>query len=69
MSIIIKHGKYYSVYQNLVNVKVKSGDQVDAKEEIGEIFCDVNNGSNSILKFMIFDEKEKVDPEVWITKK
>jgi murein hydrolase activator len=69
MSIIIKHGKYYSVYQNLVNVKVKSGDQVESKQELGEIFCDSNNGSNSILKFMIFDEKEKVDPEIWITKK
>jgi septal ring factor EnvC (AmiA/AmiB activator) len=69
MSIIIKHGKYYSVYQNLVNVKVNPGEQVEARQEIGEIFCDVNNGSNSILKFMIFDEKEKVDPEMWITKK
>jgi septal ring factor EnvC (AmiA/AmiB activator) len=69
MSIIIKHGKYYSVYQNLINVKVKSGDQVEARQEIGEIFCDINSGSNSILKFMIFDEKEKVDPEIWITKK
>ncbi|MGD0583146.1 MAG: peptidoglycan DD-metalloendopeptidase family protein [Bacteroidales bacterium] len=69
MSIIIKHGKYYSVYQNLVNVRVKSGDQVETKQEIGEVFCDINNGSNSILKFMIFDEKEKVDPELWIAKK
>jgi murein hydrolase activator len=69
MSIIIKHGKYYSVYQNLVNVRVKPGEQVDIKQVIGEVFCDVNNGSNSILKFMIFDEKEKVDPELWIAKK
>lgn len=69
MSIIIKHGKYYSVYQNLINVKVKPGDQVETKQELGEVFCDTGNGSNSILKFMIFDEKEKVDPELWITKK
>lgn len=69
MSIIIKHGKYYSVYQNLVNVRVKPGEQVEIKQVIGEVYCDVNNGSNSILKFMIFDEKEKVDPELWIAKK
>lgn len=69
MSIIIKHGKYYSVYQNLVNVKVKSGDQVEIKQDLGEVFCDTSSGSNSILKFMIFEEKEKVDPEMWITKK
>jgi murein hydrolase activator len=69
MSIIIKHGRYYSVYQNLINVKVKTGEQVDTKQELGDLFCDTNNGSNSILKFMIFDEKEKVDPEQWITRK
>ena len=69
MSIIIKHGKYYSVYQNLVNVKIKPGEQVETKQDLGEVYCDTSNGSGSILKFMIFDEKEKVDPEVWIAKK
>jgi septal ring factor EnvC (AmiA/AmiB activator) len=69
MSIIVKHGRFYSVYQNLVNVKVKAGDQVEAKQELGEIYCDTNNDSNSILKFMIFDENVKVDPEIWISKR
>jgi len=69
MSIIIKHGKFYSVYQNLINIKVKTGDMVDTKQEIGEVYCDLDNGSKSILKFMIFEEKEKLDPELWIVKK
>jgi len=69
MSIIVKHGKYFSVYQNLVNVKVVKNQMIDTKQEIGEVFCDEKNGSASVLKFMIFEEREKVDPEVCITKK
>jgi murein hydrolase activator len=66
--IIIRHGKYHTVYQNLVNVVVKQGDMVDLKQEIGEVFCDIDNGSKSVLKFMIFQEKY-LDPEIWISKK
>jgi len=69
MSLIIKHGKYFSVYQNLVNVKVSINQMVNTKQELGEVFCDEKNGSTSVLKFMIFEEREKVDPELWIVKK
>jgi septal ring factor EnvC (AmiA/AmiB activator) len=69
MAIIIRHGKYYSVYQNLVKVKVKKDDMVETKQEIAEVFCDNENGSKSILTFMIFEEREKFDPELWIAKK
>lgn len=68
MAIIIRHGKYLSVYQNLINVIVKSGDNVELKQEIGEVFCDRENGAKSILKFMIFNDKY-LDPELWIAKK
>jgi septal ring factor EnvC (AmiA/AmiB activator) len=67
-AIIIRHGKYFSVYQNIVNVKVKAGDNVELKQEIGNVFFDQENGSKSILNFMIFDEKY-LDPELWIAKK
>ena len=67
--ILIKHGKYYTVYQDLVNVKVKTGDLVETKQEIAEVFSDADNGSKAVLKFLIFEEKEKVDPEIWIAKK
>jgi septal ring factor EnvC (AmiA/AmiB activator) len=65
---IIRHGKYLSVYQNIVDLKVKAGDKVDTKQEIGNVFCEKENGNKSILKFMIFEEKEKLDPEAWILK-
>jgi septal ring factor EnvC (AmiA/AmiB activator) len=68
MTIIIRHGKYLSVYQNIIDVKVKPGDKVETKQEIGYVYCETKNSNKSILKFMIFEESEKLDPEIWIVK-
>jgi septal ring factor EnvC (AmiA/AmiB activator) len=65
MTIIIRHGQYLSVYTNIVNVKVKQGDKVVTKQEIGEVYS--NSDANSTLKFMIFTT-EYLDPEAWISK-
>lgn len=68
MAIIIRHGKYLTVYQNVVDLKVKAGDKVETKQEIGSVYCEKENENKAILQFMIFDEKEKLDPEAWISK-
>jgi len=68
MTIIIRHGKYLTVYNNLINVKVKTGDKVETKQEIGEVFNDPDANNNCTLKFMIFEQKY-LDPELWIAKK
>jgi septal ring factor EnvC (AmiA/AmiB activator) len=67
-TVIIRHGKYLTVYQNIVDLKVKTGEKVETKQEIGIVFCETNNGNKAILKFMIYEEKEKQDPESWISK-
>jgi len=67
MTVIVSHGKYRSVYNNLINVKVKKGDKVETKQEIGEVFRNTGEESTSTMKFMIYDEKY-LDPEQWITK-
>jgi|WetSurMetagenome_2_1015567.scaffolds.fasta_scaffold00405_25 murein hydrolase activator len=69
MAVIIRHGKYLTVYQNLVNIRVKAGEKVETKQVIGNVFTDSENGNKAILKFMIFEEKVKLDPELWISKK
>jgi len=68
MTVIVRHGKYYSVYNNLVNIKVKKGDQVDTKQELGEVFKNPGGDGTSTMKFMIFEEKKHLDPELWIAK-
>jgi septal ring factor EnvC (AmiA/AmiB activator) len=68
MIVIIRHGKYLSVYQNIVDLKVKRGDKVDTKQEIGNVYCEKENANKSILKFMIYEEKDSLNPEAWISK-
>jgi septal ring factor EnvC (AmiA/AmiB activator) len=69
MTVIIRHGKYLSVYANIAYVRVKPGDRVVAKQDIGDVYLDPGNGNNCVLKFMIFETNMKyLDPEIWITK-
>jgi septal ring factor EnvC (AmiA/AmiB activator) len=67
MTVIIRHGKYLSVYSNLIKVKVKTGDLVNTKQEIGEVFQDPGDNNNCIIKLMIFEQKY-LNPEEWIAK-
>jgi len=69
MAVIIRHGKYLTVYQNLVNVRVKAGDSVITGQEMGEVYLDNAGGNKAVLKFMIYEEKKKLDPELWLLKK
>jgi murein hydrolase activator len=69
MTVIIRHGKYLTVYANIINVKVKQGDKIAVKQEIGDIFSEKGDGNNCVLKFMIFEANAKyMDPEAWISK-
>lgn len=68
MTVIIKHGKYLSVYNNLVRVRVKKGDNVDTKQIVGDIYQNPDENNNCTLKFMIFEDRNALDPEAWITK-
>lgn len=65
-AVIIRHGKYLSVYSNLREVTVKKGDKVATKQEIGTVYTDREDGNKSILKFQIWEENQKLDPEDWL---
>ncbi len=69
MAVILRHGKYLTVYQNLINVRVKAGDSISLGQVLGDVYPDSSNGGKSVLKFMIYEEKKKLDPEVWLLKK
>lgn len=69
MAVIIRHGKYLTVYQNLVNIKVKAGENVATGQELGEVFSDLEEGNKAVLKFMVYEEKTKLNPELWLVKK
>ncbi len=66
-AVLIKHGNYYTVYDNLTSVTVKAGQQVKAKQEIGTIYTDPETNS-TVLQLQIWRELEKLDPEQWLSK-
>jgi len=68
MAVIIRHGNYLTVYSNLSDVFVKAGQQVDIKEEIGRIFTDQSDDNKTVLKFQLWRESTKLDPEDWLSR-
>ncbi|MDR1103315.1 MAG: peptidoglycan DD-metalloendopeptidase family protein [Tannerella sp.] len=62
--IIIRHGKYLTVYGNLRAVYVKQGDKVSTRQKLGKIATDIHNAT--ILHFEIRREKEKLNPRQWL---
>jgi septal ring factor EnvC (AmiA/AmiB activator) len=66
-AIYIQHGNYITVYQNMVNVLVKKGDRVTTKQNLGTIYTKSNSGK-TILKFLIYKNATKMNPETWIYK-
>jgi septal ring factor EnvC (AmiA/AmiB activator) len=64
-TVIIKHGKYFSLYHNLINVRVKAGQIVSTKETIGTVFTD-SGSKETVLYFQIWKETERNNPELWL---
>ena len=46
--------------------KQEKGDKVATKQIIGTIYSDTEDDNKSILKFQIWQENQKLDPEDWI---
>jgi murein hydrolase activator len=66
MAVILRHGQFLTVYSNLVDVTVKKGDKVTVKQSLGTIFTDQSEGNKGTLKFQIWEESKKLNPEEWL---
>ena len=64
-TILIMHGNFFTVYQNVVEVKVKKGEKVKINQIIGKVFTD-NVSKATILRMQIWEEKKNLDPELWL---
>jgi len=63
--IIIMHGDYFTIYQNLRDVKVSTGSSVETKQVLGSV---ATTGDDAILKFQIWRGNAILNPEAWISK-
>lgn len=64
-AVIIRHGEYLTVYSNLSEVSVKTGDMVVVKQEIGTIATDAEE-SKTELHFEVWYSKTPTDPINWL---
>lgn len=64
--VFVKHGDFFTVYQNLGKVFVKEGDKVSIKQSLGQIRTNPDTGT-AVLKFMVLQNITYANPATWIT--
>jgi len=67
-TVYIRHGNYITIYGNLKEVYVKKGQKVSTKQLIGTVAKDPGSGV-SVLKFRIYQNRNKLNPELWLARK
>lgn len=63
--VIIRHGEFLSVYCNLEEILVKTGDKVSVKQPIATILYNEEEGKNS-MNFQIWKGQKTMDPGGWL---
>lgn len=65
--VIVRHGDYLSVYSNLEEVSVKTGDKLSLKQSIGSISFNDDENRN-VLNFQLWKGQKILNPEEWLYK-
>jgi murein DD-endopeptidase MepM/ murein hydrolase activator NlpD len=63
-AVVIKHGDFFTVYQNLSSVNVQAGDKVSAKQSLGKIRTD--GDGRTVLKFVVSQNSTYFNPTTWL---
>ena len=67
LAIIIRHGRYLTVYTNLTKINVTIGQEINTYQKIGEISLQKGE-ETSILHFELWNENKTEDPSKWFRK-
>ena len=67
-SILIRHGNYISVYNNLETVYVSNGEKVSTGQSLGKIFTDRITGKTKLI-FVLSKNTTRLNPANWILSK
>jgi septal ring factor EnvC (AmiA/AmiB activator) len=68
LALIINHGTYFSVYQNLTEITVNKGDKVTKMQSLGKSYTNPIN-SETKLHFEIWSNQNAVNPLLWLSAK
>lgn len=63
--VIIRHGEYLSVYSNITDVTVKTGEKVILKQTIGTVLHNEDEGKSS-LNLQVWKGQKTMDPADWL---
>lgn len=63
-AVMIQHGDYFTVYQNLSTVFVTKGEKVNIKQSLGKIRT--NGEGKTVLKFTISQNTTYNNPATWL---
>ncbi|MDR0385021.1 MAG: peptidoglycan DD-metalloendopeptidase family protein [Prevotellaceae bacterium] len=66
--VFVQHGRYFTVYNNLVGVTVKKGDKIKVKDIIGKVYTE-KASKTAVLHFEIREETVPLNPELWLQKR
>ncbi|MWB93843.1 peptidoglycan DD-metalloendopeptidase family protein [Flavobacterium sp. GA093] len=67
-AVMIQHGDYFTVYQNLSSVAVSEGDKVSIKQSLGKVRTSGDTGK-TVIKFLILQNTSNNNPEGWLLNK
>lgn len=65
-AVMIQHGDFFTVYQNLSSVNVSKGDKVSIKQSIGKVRTNGETGK-TVIKFLILQNTTYNNPEGWLS--
>lgn len=65
--VLIRHGEFLTVYNNLSEVYVNTGDKVTTKQNIGIVAYDEEQG-RTVLQLQVWKGSVKLDPQEWLSK-
>jgi len=66
-SVLLRHGKYFTVYSNLSSVSVAKDQKIKAGQMLGR--AGANADGNGEIEFLLMQENRNLDPEAWIKRR
>jgi septal ring factor EnvC (AmiA/AmiB activator) len=67
-AVVIQHGDFFTVYQNLSSVSVNQGEKVSSKQSIGRVRTNGDTGK-TVIKFLLSQNTVYTNPQPWLSKR
>jgi septal ring factor EnvC (AmiA/AmiB activator) len=65
-AVVIQHGDFFTVYQNLSSVSVSQGEKVSGKQTIGKVRTNGDTGK-TVIKFLLSQNTVYTNPQSWLS--